>query len=378
MLLADYLKKPEQEKNLPPVAPSTAENTVNIPKPVWQQTPPPTISSKDTRSAEQVRENNPQSISDAYKLPGTDIVERLNSGEDVFKALLDRKYNDSKESIEKQRKAAFLGDLANLFGQTVASAQGARQFTPIQSKVPYYNEQLQRLKNWRNDADMNYSLSQAKNDYENKKYQQKLALDKYKMDVEQGRFGEKMKLEYARLAENVRKNKITQEQAEKKLAEMMRHNQATERTSSFNAESSRITANAAKERAKNERNGTNINESVVVSDSYGNKTAVTYSKEKRGAVLSLIGRMKQIINDRLSKIKDKNNREKIAMNYDDINLSVDTPDQMGRALTILQTRLQDFPELTDEFYKIIDKENSTGNVAPWKQTSNNNVAPYRK
>ena len=252
MLLSDYLRKPEQqaeERNLPPVAPSSKESEVNLPKPVWQQTPP-AISSNDTRNAEQVRENNPQSIGNVYKLPGADVVERINNGEDVFKALLDRKFSDSEEGIKRQRKAAFLGDLANLFGQTVSSALGARQFSPIQSKVPYYNEQLRKLKDWRNDADINYSLSQAKNDYENKKYQQKIALDKYKMDLQQGQFGDKLKLDYLKLAEDVKKNKITQTQADKRLTELMRHNQATERTASYNATSSRISANAAQERAK--------------------------------------------------------------------------------------------------------------------------------
>lgn len=371
MLLADYLKRPVQgEKNLPPVAPQTKENAIDIPKPVWQQTPPPEIKDSPARSAEQVRVNNPQIINDAYKQDkqsGTEIVERINNGEDVFKALLDKKYTDSKEDIERQRKASLLGDLANLVGQTVASAKGARQFSPIQSKVPY-NEQLRKLKDWRNDVDINYSLSQAKNDFEEKKYQQKLALDKYKIDLQQGQFGERMKLEYEKLAEKVKNNKITQEQADKKLEELKRHNEAMEKTASYNAESSRISAKAAKERAN--KTGTNGNESIVVTDAYGNQVPVTYSKEKRGAVISLYNKMKKLSAENPGKYGDT---------LDDINMQYgEGGDQATKAITIIQRRLQDFPELTDEFYKIIGKGKSNENVAPWRGNKNENVAPYKR
>lgn len=392
MLLKDYLKRPaqedyskppvwnginivppatilEKEKDLPPVAPSTKENAVDLPKPVWQQS----LEVKDgtARSAEQIRENNPQSVSDAYRLPSSDVVERINNGEDVFKILLDNKYNDSKHDIEKQRKAAFLGELANLFGQTIASAHGARQFAPLQSKVPYYNEQLQRLKNQRNDADINYTLSQARSDAENKKYLQKIAMDKYKMDIQQGQFGEQMKLNYAKLTENVRNNLITQEQANKRLEELMRHNIVSEGTASYNARSTRISAQAAQERAKKAGNGrSNSNESIVVSDSNGNRTPVTYSKEKRGAIISLYNRMKKLTVENPGKYGDA---------LENVNLQVgEGGDQASKALTIIQRRLQDFPELTDEFYNIIGKDNGN-NVAPWRNTSNNTTtAPWRK
>lgn len=369
MLLADYLKRPVQgEKNLPPVVPQTKENAVDLPKPVWQQAPPPEVKDSPARSAEQVRENNPQTINDAYKQPGADVVERINNGEDVFKALLDKKYTDSKEDIERQRKASLLGDLANLVGQTVASAKGARQFSPIQSKVPYYNEQLRKLKDWRNDADINYSLSQAKNDFEEKKYQQKLALDKYKMDLQQGQFGERMKLEYEKLAENVKKNKITQEQADKKLAELMRHNKALEKTASYNAESSRISAKAAKEKSKGA--GANNYDTIALTDSNGNLFPVKFSKENRGAVISLIRKMKKLSAENPGKYGDA---------MDDVNLSVDTPDQMGYALTILQSRMPDFPELNKDFYTLIGEGGkSNGNVAPWRKNKNENVAPYKR
>lgn len=371
-MLADYLKRPVQgEKNLPPVAPQTKENAVDIPKPVWQQSPPPEIKDSPARSAEQVRVNNPQTINDAYKQDkqsGTEIVERINNGEDVFKALLDKKYTDSKEDIERQRKASLLGNLANLVGQTVASAKGARQFSPIKSKVPFYNEQLRKLKDWRNNVDVNYSLSQAKNDFEEKKYQQKLALDKYKIDLQQGQFGERMKLEYEKLAEKVKNNKITQEQADKKLEELKRHNEVMEKNASYNAETSRISAKTAKEKSKGA--GANNYDTIALTDSNGNLFPVKFSKENRGAVISLIRKMKKLSAENPGKYGDA---------MDDINLSVDTPDQMGYALTILQSRMPDFPELNKDFYTLIgERGKSNENVAPWRGNKNENVAPYKR
>lgn len=342
----------DKQEIVPPLAPP--ENNISIPKTIWQQNlvKPETKGETATLASTSVKDN---------------IQQRLQDGEDVFSVLLNKQYDDDKQSLERKRKAALIGDIAQLFGQSISLAAGARKFSPIQSQVPYYNDQLQKLKNWRNSANMNYSLSQAKNEYNLKKENQKLALDKYKMDIQQGQFGDKLKLEYAKLAESVRNHKITQEQADKKLAESMRHNKASESIASYNAGSSRISANAAKERANNPR--ANNNDSIVVKDTNGNTTSVTFSKEKRGSLISLIGRMKQKITENAAKMS-KDDREQYIANLDDIKLQFDSPDHIGEAMTILQTRLQDFPELTNEFYSIIGQEN--------KSTHNNNVAPYRR
>ena len=114
------------------------------------------------------------------------LADRVKDGEDVFKALLDQKYQSGEESIKRQRAAEFWGNLANLFGQTVSSAAGARIFQPIKSNVPAYNQALDRLRDGYNDTLLNYSLANAKADREARLQQETIRLkaDKDRMLAE--------------------------------------------------------------------------------------------------------------------------------------------------------------------------------------------------
>lgn len=114
------------------------------------------------------------------------VADRVKDGEDVFKALLDQKYQSGEESIKRQRAAEFWGNLANLFGQTVSSAAGARMFQPIKSNVPAYNQALDRLRDGYNDTLLNYSLANAKADREARLQQETIRLkaDKDRMLAE--------------------------------------------------------------------------------------------------------------------------------------------------------------------------------------------------
>lgn len=114
------------------------------------------------------------------------VADRVKDGEDVFKALLDQKYQSGEESIKRQRAAEFWGNLANLFGQTVSSAAGARILQPIKSNVPAYNQALDRLRDGYNDTLLNYSLANAKADREARLQQETIRLkaDKDRMLAE--------------------------------------------------------------------------------------------------------------------------------------------------------------------------------------------------
>ena len=98
----------------------------------------------------------------------------------------DQKYQSGEESIKRQRAAEFWGNLANLFGQTVSSAAGARIFQPIKSNVPAYNQALDRLRDGYNDTLLNYSLANAKADREARLQQETIRLkaDKDRMLAE--------------------------------------------------------------------------------------------------------------------------------------------------------------------------------------------------
>lgn len=100
-----------------------------------------------------------------------------------FKDFYQKPDLEKEEKITRRERAlSLLGDIANLGGQMFASSKGARQFAPINSQVPKYNERLQRIRDAKraNDADFqNKSLSMIFKDYEGKR-----AEDLYKRQQE--------------------------------------------------------------------------------------------------------------------------------------------------------------------------------------------------
>ncbi len=79
-------------------------------------------------------------------------------------------YNRTK----RQQQMALLADIANVGSQLFASSRGARKFQPIQSKVPAYETQLQRLRDAQRAYDIDYanrSLAAAYKDYADKQAQ---------------------------------------------------------------------------------------------------------------------------------------------------------------------------------------------------------------
>lgn len=99
---------------------------------------------------------------------------------------------EKEEKITRRERAlSLLGDIANLGGQMFASSKGARQFAPINSQVPKYNERLQRIRDAKraNDADFqNKSLSAIFKDYEGKR-----ADDLYKRQQEAAKAATELK-----------------------------------------------------------------------------------------------------------------------------------------------------------------------------------------
>lgn len=127
-------------------------------------------------SAEQVRAATNQAMQEhTEKKPTTP--------DDVFTALLRERYQESEDSLKRQRAAEFWGNLANLFGQTVSSAAGARMFSPIKSNTQQYNQAIDRLRDSYNDTLLNYNLSTARAERAAKAEQEKINL-KFKRDRE--------------------------------------------------------------------------------------------------------------------------------------------------------------------------------------------------
>lgn len=343
-----------------PSAPSepSAQSSLNVPEPV---TPP----------------SAGQQIMDAAKKP-EDVRFVPKDGQDLYNVLLNNRYQESKEDIERQRKASLLGDIANLFGQTIASSQGARKFAPIQSKVPYYNQQLQRLKDWKNNADLTYTLNQARQEAAYKQYKAKMDWERTKMQVGQANKDREFALKVAELDHRVKQGQITAEQANAQFEELKRHNRAMEGIGAKNAESSAIRA------ANSEQGGSKGKKmSAVVSVPGRGRVAVEFDESRKGALISLHKRMKDLVKERNAAIEAKNkNRAKseqipLIPDIEDINLIIgEGGDSMSKAVTIVQRRLQDFPELAEEFYKVVGQEmpkpEQKGSLLP---SVNNNSKP---
>ena len=319
----------EQETKAVPVINSETKEVRQLPQPA----PIDTRQEIADATREEIKDN----------IPKNPIIERLNNGEDIFQALLRQNYEDDKASLERQRKAEILGNIAQLFGQTVSSAAGARIFPPIQSKVPEYNIGLDRIRQGYNAAYANYSLRQAEADRQRDQMQFEFAKDRYlaqlKMDFDAGLIDKKHKNDMekqaakAKSAEDLAKLKYDHDMAIEKLK------QGTQ------LERERIKQSGADARAAGKNNN---KASIVVSlDNNGNRVAVDYPKSKSGAIISLYKRMKTLSEANPGKYGDK---------LEDINIRFgEGGDYASKAMTIIQRRLQDFPELTDEFLKIIGK-----------------------
>lgn len=120
-------------------------------------------------SAEQVRAATNQAMQEQTEKKPT-------TPDDVFTALLRERYRESEDSLKRQRAAEFWGNLANLFGQTVSSAAGARMFSPIKSNTQQYNQAIDRLRDSYNDTLLNYNLSTARAERAAKAEQDKINL----------------------------------------------------------------------------------------------------------------------------------------------------------------------------------------------------------
>ena len=159
---------------------SRNENTINATNPTKFSGK---SASEEVRSATDTAMSKPQ--------------ENLNSpqqynGEDVFAALLKKNYEENEASLKRQRAADFWGNFAKLFGQTVASSAGARNFSPVNTNTAYYNQALDKLRNSYTQSMLNYSLANAKADRDAKLQADKINLQ-FKRDKALAELNAKLK-----------------------------------------------------------------------------------------------------------------------------------------------------------------------------------------
>lgn len=205
----------------------------------WQRTPYISVQQKDP--SQEIRTATNQAMQSKAENP---VAKKVQDGEDVFKALLDSRYKEDEASLKRQRAAEFWGNVANLFGQTVSSAAGARIFPQIKSNTQQYNAALDKLRDSYNDTLLNYTLANAKADRAAKAEQAKIqlqferdkALAEIKANLDAGLIDRRTAGTLAAQAQKAQSAKDLEDVKQKNRIELARYNQgaATARTQMTN------------------------------------------------------------------------------------------------------------------------------------------------
>lgn len=297
-----------------------------------------------------------------------DVADRLNKGEDLYSALLANNYEQSEADLKRQRTADFWGNVAKVFGQGIASTAGVRQFTPVENRTPYYNDQLMRLRQSYRDANLQQSLLEKRYDMQNKAEQQKLQLQYakdaqlavLKSGLDSGLIDKRLAGQIQLAVQKAGNTKDLESVKNKyKLSQIDAQGKNTMKVAAYHESHADSRAKLAAETSRANRDDKG-NKSVVINRN-GTKEVATYPKEKEGAIVSMYNRMRQISEKRGDK------------SIPDLQLQFgEGGDQASKAMTTIQNRLQDFPELTEEFDKIVNSGKSAYDPGAYKRGKSNN------
>lgn len=151
----------------------------------------------------------------------------------AFKALYPKQnLEDEMNRAKLQQQMALIADIANVGTQLFASSRGARQFQPLQSKVPAYQEYLQKLRDAQRGYDIDYankSLAAAYKDYtdaEAKDWKEKQL--EAQQDAAAAKLAQDMMKFNANLTYKQAKDKADREIAKQRAEETARHNRNLE------------------------------------------------------------------------------------------------------------------------------------------------------
>lgn len=309
-------------------------------------------------SAEQVRAATNQVMQEQPE------PQKQTTADDVFTTLLNNRYKESEESLKRQRAADFWGNFAKLFGQTVTSAVGGRIFSPIRSNTQQYNQAIDRLRDSYNDTLANYTLSNARaeraakaeQDKINLKFERDKALAEINANLKGGLIDKQTAADLIKAARKAKDAQELEGVKHKHNMEIAKYNQgaATARARMNNE------AAMGREKYRQEeisKRGGGKGSGSYISVRLADGTVHEFPKSKEGAVISLYNKMKQIAESNPKKYNK----------IEDLNLQFgEGGDQASKAMTIIQRRLQEFPELTNDFLDII------GENKGWSLRDNNN------
>ena len=147
----------------------------------------------------------------------------------AFRELYKQSDWDKEERLlKRERGLSLLGDIAHVGLQGLASAFGARQFKPLESKVPEANERLRRLRDTRRGYEVDYAgkvFNAAVRDYEKGRAE---ALARQKMENDAKEAAAKRAFDLYLFGE---RQKAAKAAGDAKLEETKRHNKEMERLS---------------------------------------------------------------------------------------------------------------------------------------------------
>lgn len=280
--------------------------------------------------------------------------ERIQAGQDPFAALLERNYNEDKASLERQRKAEVLGNLATVFGQSIASAAGARQFKPVQSNVAAYNNALDKLRQNYNNTLANYALTEARADRNAEIAAQQAEL-KFAKDVALAELNNKQQMGLLTAkqvfddAQRIAKAKDAQELAKINNEAALQRTQTTAAAAAARQKASDEAAMVRKKYEVDNKGGSQSGErSIRLKYDDGTEETVTYDKSMEGAISSLYERMRQLVSE---------NPGKYGTSLDELKLRFeDGGDSASKIMSIVARKIGNFPELAPEFNEIIGRK----------------------
>lgn len=191
------------------------------------------------------QEQQQEQAQQAQQVQPTNAEEQVSTTPDYAKLFKDKGYygafkelypkqnlEDEMNRAKRQQQMALIADIANVGTQLFAASRGARQFQPVQSKVPSYEAYLQKLRDAQRGYDIDYanrSLAAAYKDYtdaEAKDWRDK------QLDAQQEAAANKLAQDMMKFNANLTykqaKDKADREISKQKAQEAARHNKAME------------------------------------------------------------------------------------------------------------------------------------------------------
>lgn len=282
---------------------------------------------------------SPFSTSGTGKTEATDLYSSVSNGADPYEALLKSAFEENEASLKRRKKAALLGDIAQLFGRTVSFASGARQFAPLENTSEKYSEALEKLRGAYNANRLNYTLNRL-NEREKAKSGLEAQDYKFRKEVLLADIDHLNKMDRLSAAEAARyKRKVLELEGAKGLKELEGEMRRREMVYKESHKDKRNTENA------NARMFENGGGTTVLGTEDGNEFVMPYKKNQQTSIISLYDRVAERILDNPSSVS------KQTLRY---VKSGKAQGNLNNMMAVINQTIRKFPELTKDYMDIVN------------------------